>query len=83
MNNLLLLLRKSHNFHKDQVAAQLDLSIPEYDLIEHGQTKLNLKQAERLAELYNIESSHLLADNAPVVNYNIGTYSRGITNVQN
>ncbi|HEY9004719.1 MAG TPA: helix-turn-helix transcriptional regulator [Ohtaekwangia sp.] len=83
MSNLLVLLRKSHKFEKDQVAAQLDLSIEEYDQLESGQFKLNPQQAELLSELYNIEPRHLLADNTPVVNYNIGTYSRGITNVQN
>lgn len=83
MSNLLILLRKSHKFAKDQVAAQLDLSIEDYEQLEEGQFKLNSKQAELLSELYHIEPRHLLADNTPVVNYNIGTYSRGITNVEN
>lgn len=68
---------------KDQVAAQLDLSIDDYTQLESGEYKLNAQQAELLSELYNIEPRHLLAESNPVVNYNIGTYSRGITNVQN
>lgn len=83
MGNLLVLLRKSHKLEKDQVAAQLDLSVEEYTQMESEGHKLTSAQAELLSELYNIEARHLLAESNPVVNYNIGTYSRGITNVQN
>ncbi|MCU0337657.1 MAG: hypothetical protein MUF12_07320 [Sediminibacterium sp.] len=67
----------------DQVAAQLDISIDDYTQMESGENKLTPVQAEQLSALYNIEARHLLAESNPVVNYNIGTYSRGITNVQN
>lgn len=81
MNTLLQILRAHHNYGAARIAAELKITEPEYNQLEAGGLKLTFRQALILSDLYNIEPAHLLASNNPVINYNIGTKSRGITNV--
>jgi len=81
MTTLLQILRTHYNFDIARIATELKITEAEYHQLENGNLKLTFRQAIILADLYNIEPSHLLATNNPVINYNIGPKSRGITNV--
>lgn len=81
MNTLLQILRAHHNFGAARIASELKITEPEYNQLEAGSVRLTFRQALILSDLYNIEPSHLMATNNPVINYNIGPKSRGITNV--
>lgn len=61
----------------DLVAAKIDLTESEYLEIENGIRKLDILQAAKLGDLYDINPSHLL-ELAESINYNIGSYSRTI-----
>jgi|GEM_PF-1686614 len=81
MTTLLQILRTHYDFGAARIASELKITEAEYNQLENGNLKLTFRQAIILADLYNIEPSHLLATNNPVINYNIGPKSRGITNV--
>lgn len=74
---LLKKLREENKFGIDIVAAKIDSSVEEYLEIENGIRKLDLLQAAKLGDLYDINPRHLL-EIAESINYNIGTYSRTI-----
>ncbi|WP_144605719.1 helix-turn-helix domain-containing protein [Algoriphagus algorifonticola] len=76
-NTLLKKLREENKFDSDIVAAKIDTSVEEYLEIENGIKKLDLLQAAKLGDLYDINPRHLL-EVAESINYNIGTYSRTI-----
>jgi DNA-binding XRE family transcriptional regulator len=77
---LLKKLREEFKFDKDIVAAKIDLSVEEYLEIENGIRRLDILQAAKLGDLYDINPRHLL-ELAESINYNIGTYSRTIYSV--
>lgn len=70
-------LRIENKYEKDQLAALLDISISEYELIESGAVKPTFIQAGKLGEHYGIDPKHILGV-SDSTNYNIGTYSRTI-----
>ena len=76
-DTLLKKLREENKFDIDIVAAKIDTSIEEYLDLESGIKKLDLLQAAKLGDLYDINPRHLL-EMAESINYNIGTYSRTI-----
>ncbi|WP_297337981.1 XRE family transcriptional regulator [Algoriphagus sp.] len=76
-NTILKKLRKENKFDSDIVAAKIDTSIEEYLAIENGIKKLDLLQAAKLGDLYDINPRHLL-ELAESINYNIGKYSRTV-----
>lgn len=75
--NLLKKLREENKFDIDIVAAKIDSSVEEYLELESGIKKLDLLQAAKLGDLYDINPRHLL-EIAESINYNIGNYSRTI-----
>lgn len=76
-DTLLKKLREENKFDIDIVAAKIDTSIEEYLDLERGIRKLDLLQAAKLGDLYDINPRHLL-EIAESINYNIGKYSRTI-----
>ncbi|MFL0682774.1 MAG: XRE family transcriptional regulator [Algoriphagus aquaeductus] len=76
-DTLLKKLREENKFGTDLIAAKIDTSIEEYLELENGIRKLDLLQAAKLGDLYDIDPRHLL-ELAESINYNIGTYSRTI-----
>ncbi|WP_257667046.1 helix-turn-helix domain-containing protein [Parapedobacter tibetensis] len=70
-------LRVENNYDIDQVAAELDITTAEYELIESGVAKISYEQAGKLGKFYGIDPKHLLGVSESV-NYNIGRYSRTI-----
>lgn len=76
-DTLLKKLREENKFGTDLIAAKIDTSIEEYLELENGIRKLDLLQAAKLGDLYDIDPRHLL-ELAESINYNIGKYSRTI-----
>ncbi|WP_130855204.1 helix-turn-helix domain-containing protein [Olivibacter jilunii] len=70
-------LRIENECEKDQIAALIDVSISEYELIESGVVKPSFDQAGKLGAYYGIDPKHILGV-SDSTNYNIGTYSRTI-----
>ena len=76
-DSLLKRLREELRFDIDLVSAKLDVSPQEYLEIENGVRRLDLLQAVKLGDLYDIDPRHLL-ELAESINYNIGAHSRTI-----
>ncbi|MFD2034671.1 helix-turn-helix domain-containing protein [Belliella marina] len=76
-DTLLKRLREEFKFDIDLVATKIDLTVSEYSEIENGNKKLDILQAAKLGDLYEINPSHLL-ELAESINYNIGSHSRTI-----
>lgn len=76
-DTLLKRLREENKFDTDIVAAKIDTSVDDYLEIENGIRRLDILQAAKLGDLYDINPRHLL-ELAESINYNIGTYSRTI-----
>jgi len=70
-------LRIENKYEKDQIAALIDVSTSEYELIESGVVKPTFDQAGKLGAHYGIDPKHILGV-SDSTNYNIGTYSRTI-----
>lgn len=77
VNTVIKALREENNYERDQIAAVLEISVNEYDLLEVGVSKLSYEQAGILGKFYGIDPKHLLGI-AESVNYNIGKYSRTV-----
>jgi len=74
-------LRHSKGYSQDYVAAKLNISQNTYSKIESGQTKLTVDRAKQIADLYEIEPEFFFQNDASIVNYNNGTYSKAIANI--
>lgn len=76
-NSFLKKLREEFKYDIDIVSAKIDTTPDEYLEIENGYKKLDLLQAAKLGDLFEIDPRHLM-ELAESVNYNIGTHSRTI-----
>ncbi|WPR77393.1 helix-turn-helix transcriptional regulator [Algoriphagus sp. NG3] len=74
---LLKKLREELKFDIDLISAKIDVSPAEYMDLENGIRRLDLLQAAKLGDLYDINPRHLL-ELAESINYNMGTHSRTI-----
>ncbi|AGA78888.1 helix-turn-helix domain-containing protein [Echinicola vietnamensis] len=74
---LLRKLREEFKYDLDQVAAKIDSSVEDYLEIENGGKRLDILQAAKLGDLYNINPRYLL-ELAESINYNFGSHSRTI-----
>lgn len=74
---LLRKLREEFKFDLDQIAAKIDSSVEEYVEIENGVKRLDILQAAKLGDLYDVNPRHLL-ELAESINYNFGSHSRTI-----
>jgi len=57
-------LRHQNGWNQEDVATQLDISIPAYSKIESGITDINLSRLEQIAKLYNVSVVQLLTGNS-------------------
>jgi DNA-binding XRE family transcriptional regulator len=76
-NTLLKKLREELKYDIDLISAKIDASPEEYLELENGIRRLDILQAAKLGDLYEINPLHLL-ELAESINYNIGTHSRTI-----
>lgn len=74
----LKLLRERYSYTQEFVANKLGISQSTYFNLETGNTKLSVKRAAQLAEIYDIPASFFLDNGCSVTNYNIGDYCRTI-----
>jgi transcriptional regulator with XRE-family HTH domain len=79
-NKVLKILREQNNYSQEYVASILNISQNTYSNLEAGRSKLTVDRVKLLAELYKIEPEYFVSDDLPIVNYNTGTYSKGIVN---
>jgi transcriptional regulator with XRE-family HTH domain len=56
----LKMLRHERGWSQDDVAKQLDISIPAYSKIETGVTDINLSRLEQIANVFEISLSQLI-----------------------
>ncbi len=75
--SLLKKLREEFKYDVDIVSAKIDVNPEEYIEIENGIKRLDILQAAKLGDLYDINPRHLL-ELAESINYNFGTHSRTI-----
>lgn len=59
------LLRHQKGWSQEDVAKQLDISIPAFSKIETGITDINLSRLEQIASLFNLSVVELLTFNDP------------------
>ncbi len=84
MNNTAFRIKKRRNemqYSQEYMANQLGISQPAYANLENGETKLNTKRLEKIAEILEIDMIDLLDGNTTVNNFNNNadnTYSVGI-----
>ncbi|WP_257667045.1 helix-turn-helix domain-containing protein [Parapedobacter tibetensis] len=74
----LKLLRERHSYTQEFVASKLGISQSTYFNLEAGNTKLSVKRAAQLAEIYGIPASFFFDNACTFTNYNIGDFSRTI-----
>ena len=55
------MLRHQHSWSQEQMARQLDISIPAFSKIETGVTDVSLSRMEQIASLFDISIVKLLA----------------------
>jgi transcriptional regulator with XRE-family HTH domain len=61
LSKIIRSLREKHDLSQAAVAMQLDLSRPTYVQIEKGERELSLADAQKIAELYGLSLSDLIA----------------------
>lgn len=74
-------LRNAKGYSQEYVAAKLKISQNTYSKIESGQTRLTLDRVKQIAELYEVEPDFFFQNEASIVNYNNGTYSKAVANI--
>jgi|SRR5690606_3210076 len=79
---LLRSLREQQRWSQEYVANELDISQPSYCSLELDKTKLSIKKAKKLSELYNVPYDIFFEDSNSIINYNTGRKSRTIINSQ-
>lgn len=77
--------RTSHNYASEHIAAELDVSVEEYNRIESGDQILTTEQAARLADFYKVDPALFFLKGLSVTNYNHGpnSHSGPITTYNN
>jgi len=71
-NKTALKIRKRRNeldYSQEYMASQLAISQPAYAKIESGDTRINIKRLERIAEILTIDMIELLESNTTVNNF--------------
>jgi len=74
----LKLLRERYSYTQEFIANRLGISQSTYFNLEAGNTKLSVKRAAQLAEIYDIPASFFVDNACSITNYNIGDYCRTI-----
>ena len=69
------ILRISHGYGTDHVAAHLGISNDEYLKLESVEIRSTPEQAKSLSDLFNIDPKYFLTDDYSVVNHNTGPHS--------
>ena len=87
MHTTALKIRKRRNeldYSQEYMAQQLEISQPAYAKLESGDTKINIKRLERIAEILTVDITDLLDGNTVVNNFhNNGEGSKGFGFVEN
>lgn len=84
MNNTAIKIRKRRNeleYSQEYMAIQLEISQPAYARIESGDTKINIRRLEKIAQILAVDIIDLLDSDTTVNNFNNNaenTYSYGM-----
>lgn len=78
MRNTLIVTREMKKWSPPQVASELGITSDEYQRLENGEGLMTIKIAQKLGELYDISPEYFLNNEAKVINYNTGTFSKGV-----
>ena len=78
MRNVLIVPREMNKWSVAKVASELGITSDEYQKLESGEGRITIKIAQDLGELYNIAPEYFLSNESKVINYNTGTFSKGI-----
>ena len=80
-NNLISLLRISHQKQVQDLATSLKISVNKYLDIESGKAKISPAQALILSDIYFLEPNVFMSDEKPMININAGSYNRMVINL--
>lgn len=64
-------LRNEHGFSQEYIARQLNMSRPTYSLVESGERELSISEAEKLAQMFGMPLTDLLAGRPVAYNVSI------------
>ena len=87
MNNTVYKIRRKRNemqYSQEYMATKLGISQPAYANLENGETKINIKRLEKIAEILETEIADLLDGNTTINNFNNNAENmKGIGIVEN
>ncbi len=80
--SIMKILREAKGYSQDYVGSILGIEQNTYSKLENGQIRLTADRIYKLAELYDVVPELFVSKELPIVNFNTGSFSKGIINTE-